>query len=88
MHGKEGVVGGRRAGVGGRLARLVWEKISSLGKHQTVVSRVSFSSCRNYGAQSHVFYTVRSLLRAHQAPFAYPCAHRAWTVIRSHTKTR
>ena len=87
MHGKEGVVGGRRAGVGGRLARLVWEKNSSLGKHQTVVSRVSFSSW-SYVWRSVTRVLYRSLLRAHQAPFAYPCAHRAWTVIRSHTKTR
>lgn len=72
MHGKEGVVGGRRAGVGGRLARLVWEKISSLGKHQTVVSRVSFSSCRIYGAQSHVFYTV-----AYCGPIKLPSLIRA-----------
>lgn len=66
MHGKEGVVGGRRAGVGGRLARLVSEKNSF---YQTVFHcRVSFSSGRM--ALRHTCY--RSLLRAHQTIFAYP----------------
>ena len=65
MHGKEGVVGGRRAGVGGRLARLVSEKNSFFSP---VDNRDPFSSGRM--ALSHTCY--RSLLRAHQTIFAYP----------------
>ena len=73
MHGKEGVVGGRRAGVGGRLARLVWEKNSSLGKHQTVVSRVSFSFWSLlWRSVTRVLY--RSLLRG---PIKLPSLIRA-----------
>jgi len=50
MHGKEGVVGGRRAGVGGRLARLVSEKNSFF-----FFTKLSgFLFVWSYGAQAHV----------------------------------